>query len=138
MPYEAYIGYLDEQRDAMAAGEPIVVEVRDRDTFERKVVRALVSPEPDGIPGGDELWVVDWIENREAAPWSIRVLEELGEEASANRADIAQDDLQAMAEESRKYTGSRYKGSTLPDMLGQEEIRKYHEHVAGKRPPAGS
>ena len=133
MEYEAYIGYLDEQRDAMAAGEPIVIEVRDRDTFERKIVRAIVSDEQGGLPGGDELWVVDWIETAAPLAWSIRILEELDPDAAqADRADIGSDDLKAMADESRKYTGAKYKGSGLPDMMGQG---KYTEHVEKRQRP---
>ena len=45
------------------------------------------------------------------------------------------DDLQAMADESRKYTGAKYKGSGLPDMMGQDEIRKYTEHVEKRSRP---
>ena len=136
MEYEAYIGYLDEQRDAMAAGEPIVIEVRDRDTFERKIVRAIVSDEQGGLPGGDELWVVDWIETGAPLAWSIRILEELDPDAAqADRADIGADDLKAMADESRKYTGAKYKGSGLPDVMGQDEIRKYTEHVEKRQRP---
>lgn len=137
MEYEAYIGYLDEQREAMAAGEPVVIEVRDRDTFERKIVRAIVSEEQGSLPGGDELWVVDWIETAAPLAWSIRILEELDPDAEkATRADIGQDDLDAMAEESRKYTGAKYKGSGLPDMMGQDEIRKYTEHVEKRSRPS--
>jgi len=135
--YEAYIGYLDEQRDAIAAGEPVVIEVRDRETFERKIVRAIVSDEQGGLLGGDELWVVDWIETAAPLAWSIRILEELDPDAEkAVRADIGEADLQAMADESRKYTGAKYKGSTLPDMMGQDEIRKYTEHVEKRSRPA--
>lgn len=137
MEYEAYIGYLDEQRDAMKAGEPVVIEVRDRDTFERKIVRAIVSEEQGSLPGGDELWVVDWIETAAPLAWSIRILEELDPDAEqATRADIGQDDLEAMAEDARKYTGAKYKGSTLPGMMGQDEIRKYTEHVEKRSRPS--
>lgn len=137
MNYEAYIGYLDEQRDAMAAGEPVVVEVRDRERFERKIVRAIVSEEQGALPGGDELWVVDWIETAAPLAWSIRILEELDPDAEqAVRADIGEADVKAMAEESAKYTGAKYRGSTLPGMMEQDEIRKYTEHVEKRSRPS--
>lgn len=137
MEYEAYIGYLDEQREAMAAGDPIVIEVRDRETFERLIVRALVAEDAEALPGADTLHVVDWIENATPQAWAIRVLEELDPDAArATRADIGEEDLQAMAEESRKYTGAKYRGSGLPDMMGQDEIRKYTEHVERKQRPS--
>jgi hypothetical protein len=136
MPFEAYIGYLtDEKKEIkkeVGAGKPIVVEVRDLDTFERKVVRALVATPPGKLEDGDELWVLDWVESRQPEPWSIRVLEELDEEAAtAARSDIGEKDLRAAAEESQKYAGRKYRGASMPEMMGQEETRKYYENIAG-------
>ena len=137
MEYEAYIGYLDEQREAMAAGEPIVVEVRDRDTFERLIVRAIVNENAEELPGCDTLHVVDWIENSTPQTWGIKVLEELDPDSqNAVRSDIGESDLKAMAEASREFTGAKYKGSNLPEMMGQDEIRKYTEHVERKGRPS--
>lgn len=138
MPYEAYIGYLcddnKETRAEVAKGEPFVVEVRDLDTFERLVVRAVVAEPPATVEDGDELWVLDWVESRQAAPWSIRVLEELDEDdEAAQRSDVDERDLEAAAEEVRKFGGRRYKGAELPEMMGQEEARKYFENVKGKK-----
>ena len=137
MPFEAYIGYLSNEakeiREEIAAGEPFVIEVRDLDTFERLVVRAVVAQPSQALDDGDELWVLDWIETKMEDPWSIRVLEELDEEeAEAARADISESDLTAAAEESVKFGGRKYAGSELPDAMGQEEARKFYEHVAGK------
>ena len=97
---------------------------------------AVGFDEQGGVPGGDELWVVDWIETAAPLAWSIRILEELDpDSAQADRADIGKDDLQAMADESRQYTGAKYKGATLPGMMGQDEIRKYTEHVEKQSRP---
>ena len=139
MPYEAYIGYLsDESKEArpeIASGEPFVVELRDLDTFERKVVQAIVAAPGQALEGGDELWVLDWIENRMDDPWSIKVLKEFDEEEeAAARADISEADLAAASEESTKYGTRRYAGSQLPDAMGAEEARKFYEHVSGKPP----
>lgn len=131
MPFEAYVGYLAEKEADIAAGTPIVIEVRDLETFERKIVRALVTKERPG-PGADELWVLDWIEARGAEPWSIKVLEEL-EEGAAERSDIGEDDLRAAATESQKYAKRGHHGGTMPEMMGQEEIRKYYENIIGQR-----
>jgi hypothetical protein len=137
MPYEAYIGYLtddaQETRKEIASGEPLVVEVRDLDTFERLVVKALVGEPGSPVEGGDELWVLDWVEARMEQPWSIKVLEELDEDdAEAARSDVTEADKAAAAEESKKYGGKRYRGSELPDAMGQEEARKYYENLVGK------
>ena len=137
MPYEAYIGYLaddDQQtRKEVASGEPFVVEVRDLDTFERLVVKAVVAEPPNTLEGGDELWVLDYVESRLEKPWSIQVLEELDEDAAeALRSDVTDADKTAAADESKKYGGKRYRGSELPDAMGQDEARKYYENLVGK------
>ena len=140
MPFETYIGYLadasKETRGEVAAGEPFVIELRDLDTFERLVVRAIVAAPGEALEGGDQLWVLDWIENRIEEPWSVKVLEELDEEQeAAARADITEADLAAASKESTKYGTRRYAGSQLPDAMGQEEARKFYEHVTGKPQP---
>lgn len=138
MPFEAYIGYLkDEEQETkpeILAGEPLILELRDLDTFERLVVRAVVAEPPNSLEGGDDLWVVDWIESRLDQPWSIRVIEELGEDAAeAARSDISEKDREAAATESKKFGTRRRAGSQLPEMMGQEEARKFYENVVGKK-----
>lgn len=137
MPYEAYIGYLTddnkEVRKEILEGEPFVIEVRDLDTFERLIVRARVAQTADALPQGDELQVLDWTEARLEDKWAIEVLEELDEEAAAaERSDIGESDLKASAEEAKKFGGKKYRGSQLPEMMGQEEARKYFENLADK------
>jgi hypothetical protein len=138
MAYEAYIGYLTDAsqntRREIMAGEPFVIELRNLDTFERLVVRALVAEPPAKVEAGEELWVLDWVENRRPVPWSIRVLEELDEEQlEAARSDITEADRTAAADESRKYGGRKYRGSELPDSMGGEEAKKYYENLVSKR-----
>lgn len=138
MPYEAYIGYLTDNsqqiRNEVKEGKPFVLEVRDMDTFERLVVKALVSDSSDAMQGGDELWVLDWIENRNETPWSIKVIEELAEEdIEAERSDVTDADRTSEADEAKKYGGRKYRGSQLPDSMGGEEARKFYENVVAKR-----
>lgn len=138
MAYEAYIGYLtdaaQQTRPEVKSGEPFVIELRDLDTFERLVVRAIVAEPPGAVEGGQELWVLDWVENRKPVPWSIRVLEEIDEEAQeAARSDITEADRTAAADEALKYGGRKYRGSELPDSMGGEEARKYYENLVTKR-----
>jgi len=138
MSYEAYIGYLknsdQETKQEIVTGEPLVLEVRDLDTFERLVVKAIVAEPPNVVDEGQELWVLDWIEAKLEKPWSIRILEELDEDAAAAaRSDVSDEDRQAQAKESVKYGTRKRAGSELPDMMGQEEARKFYQNVVGKR-----
>ena len=137
MPYEAYIGYLtdnsQEIRNEVTERKPFVLEVRDMDTFERLVVKAVVSDSADAIQGSDELWVLDWVENRMEAPWSIKLLEELTEEdIEAERSDVTDSDRTSAADEAKKFGGRKYRGAQLPDTMGGEEARKYYENVVAK------
>ena len=138
MAYEAYIGYLTDEaqktRREVVAGEPFVIEVRDLDTFERLVVRAIVAEPPAKLESGQELWVLDWVENRTPKPWSIQVLEEIdADQLEAARSDITEADRTAAADESLKYGGRKYRGSELPDSMGGEEAKKYYENLISKR-----
>jgi hypothetical protein len=138
MPYEAYIGYLkddsQETRPEITNGQPMVVEVRDLDTFERLVVSALVAEPPAQIEDGDELWVLDWVEKKLPTPWPIRVLEELEDDAlEGARSDISDADLSAPADQAQEYGGGKYRGSQTPQMAGQEEARKFFENITKKK-----
>lgn len=138
MPFEAYIGYLTDAaqktRPEVAAGEPFVIEIRDLDTFERLVVRAVVAEPPGQVDGGDALWVLDWVEAKQPVPWSIRVLEELDEDAvEVARSDVTAQDKQAMAEEAVKYGGPKRRGQDLPASMGGDEAKKYYENLVGKK-----
>jgi len=138
MPYEAYIGYLtddsQETRNEVKEGKPFVMEVRDLDTFERLVVKAVVAEPPNKVQRGDELWVLDWVENRREAPWSIQILEELEEEdVGAERSDVTDADKTAAGDEAKEYGGRKYRGAQLPDSMGGDEARKYYENVVAKR-----
>lgn len=134
MAFEAYIGYVAEKEASIDAGEALVIEVRDLDTYERKVVRAVLARPGVALEDSDELWILDWVEARQSDPWRIRVLEELDEdEAAAARSDISADDLRRPAEESASYAGGRGRGDSMPGMMGAEEARKYFENVVAKK-----
>jgi hypothetical protein len=138
MPYEVYIGYVTDAaqktRREIAAGEPLTMEIRDLDTFERLVVRAVVAEPPARVDDGDDLWVLDWVENRQPVPWSIRILEELDDDAAdTSRSDVTDADKAEMAREAVKYGGRKYRGSDLPEASGGDEAKKYYENIVAKR-----
>lgn len=134
MPYETYIGYVDERDAEAESGDPVVLEVRDLDTFERLIVRAIIAKPGRELDGGDSLWVLDWVESKMPDPWSIKVLEELDEEdATQYRSDISEEDLKSQAEQSQKFASGRGRGGAMPEMAGQEEARKYFENIQSKK-----
>jgi hypothetical protein len=134
MPYEAYIGYMADKEEDIVNGKSVVVEVRDMDTFERLVVRAKVGKPEKPLTDGDELWILDWVEKREEQPWTIIVEEELDEDdIEASRSDIDESDLNAASEESHQFASGRGRGRAMPEMMGQEEARKFYENMVNKK-----
>lgn len=79
--YEVLEEYVHSQRAAIDAGQPVVIEVRDQDTFERLTVRAVVTPPGAAGAGTDSLILRDLAENISANDWTIRVLEEVDPES---------------------------------------------------------
>lgn len=64
-------------------GAETLVKIRDRETFETRVVKAIVSSKPEELPGADRLWIKDVTGVKELAfehPWAIKVIEEVEEE----------------------------------------------------------
>lgn len=134
MTYEAYIGYVDGRDQEIDAGEPIKLVVRNLDTFERLVVSAIIVRPGKTLEGSEDLKILDWVEKLLDETWSIKVLEELDEEDAPMRSDITQDDLEAGLNESQKYSSGRgARGAGMPQMMGQEEARKYFENISKKK-----
>jgi len=79
--YEILAEYLLTQQSAIDRGEPVVVEVRDTDTFERLVVRAQIVPPGRDLAGSNELVLRNLAENVAARGWRILVLDELDGES---------------------------------------------------------
>jgi transcriptional regulator with XRE-family HTH domain len=79
--YEILEEYVHGQRADIDQGNPVIVEVRDRDTFERLVVKAKIAPPGADLEGGEQLVLRDLAENVSADDWKIVVLEELDPES---------------------------------------------------------
>lgn len=79
--YEILDEYVLTQQAAIDRGEPVIVELRNTDTFERLVVRALLAPPGRELEGSEELVLRNFAENVGARGWKIRVLEELDTES---------------------------------------------------------
>ncbi len=79
--YEVLEEYVHGQRAEIDLGNPVIVEVRDRDTFERQVVKAKIAPPGTDLEGSDQLILRDLAENVSADDWKIAILEELDPES---------------------------------------------------------
>jgi len=131
--YEIYIGYVEEKDEEIEMGKELLLEVRDLETFERKIVRAVLKKSYDPSSGMDKLWIKDAIENREPEPWGIKILEELDQDMVAERTDITEEDKYRLSEESRKFATSRFGGSGLATSFGKEEALKYYQYAQKKK-----
>ena len=80
--YEILEEYVHSQRAAIDQGNPVVVEIRDIDTFERLTVRARIFPPNSGEEGTDTLVLRDLAENVSANDWGISILEEVDPETA--------------------------------------------------------
>ena len=83
--YEVLEEYVDAARADIDQGNPVEVEVRNVDTFERLVVRAQINPPGRAAAEDDRLVLRNLAENVSSDDWSIRILEELDPEAVAIR-----------------------------------------------------
>ena len=78
MKLETYIKYLEKYQKEIEQGDPVVIQVVDRQNFEQKVVKAILAKPPKALPGGNDLWIKNYREELDPVPWKIKVLEEVG------------------------------------------------------------
>lgn len=69
--------YLEGQMDKVRAGKEVILEIHDLDTFERKIVRALISDNPEALTGASPLSIEEYGGDLRKETWAIKVLEEL-------------------------------------------------------------
>jgi hypothetical protein len=79
--YEVLEEYIEELRPDIDQGQPVTVEVRNVDTFERLVVQAQIEPPGATSEGLDRLILRNLAENVSSDEWAIRILEELDPES---------------------------------------------------------
>lgn len=73
--YETFI--IDDPNE-IAEGEEVLIQVRDGETFEQKIVRAIVSRHPEKLPGADSLRV-RWQRGQALQElWAIKIVEDKG------------------------------------------------------------
>ena len=71
--YETFIAGGVKLKD----GEEQVLEIRDIETYEERVVRAVVSNSPEKLKGADELRLRGALGQMIAENWAIRIIQEL-------------------------------------------------------------
>jgi|GEM_PF-1462101 len=75
--YEVLEEYVYSKKRDIDDGKAIVLEVRDTDTFERRVVKARISPPGRANEDGDKLVLRNLAENVAEEGWTIEIVEEL-------------------------------------------------------------
>jgi hypothetical protein len=61
-------------------GKEIELSIRDCDTYETKVVKAIVWSSKERLPEGDTLWVrLSRGQPATKEPWAIQIIEDLGD-----------------------------------------------------------
>ena len=72
-----YETFLKHDLSDLKEGEQII-EVRDRQTYEMRKVKAVVSSSSDKLSSSEKLWVI-WPRGRiEPKPWAIKIIEDTG------------------------------------------------------------
>jgi hypothetical protein len=72
-----------QRLDDLVERKEIELTIRDltpgQRKYDAKVVKAVLSGSPEGLPDGDILWVRSWIGILYPDPWGIKILGEVGE-----------------------------------------------------------
>jgi hypothetical protein len=74
---ETFIKYLEKCDKEIDQGDPVVIQVVDRENFEQKVVKAIIAKPPKKLPGGKDLWIKNYREELDPVPWKIKIIEEV-------------------------------------------------------------
>ena len=73
-----YETFIINDPNEITEGEEVLIQVRDAETFEQKVVKALVSRSPEKLPGADSLRV-RWQRGQALTElWAIKIIEDKG------------------------------------------------------------
>ena len=73
--HDTFINFLSDLKE----GEEIELSIRDCETYDARVVKAIVSSKPEKLPDSDKLWIRfsrGQLATKE--PWAIKIIQELG------------------------------------------------------------
>ena len=86
--YEIYEVYLQGHEKDIEEGNPFEMEIKDRATFARMVVKAKVAKTKDNLPNGEVLWIRSYEKDEvQPEPWVIEIVEELDDDHIVPRPD---------------------------------------------------
>jgi len=73
-----YETFILQDPSELTEGKEHVIQIRNAETYEQKVVKAIVSSSPEKLPGADSLRV-RW-QRGQPMPnlWAIKIIEDLG------------------------------------------------------------
>jgi hypothetical protein len=71
--YDTFVNTLSELQEG--EGE---LAIRDCETYEARVVKAIISSSPDKLPDGDTLWIRFSRGQLSPEPWAIKIIQDLG------------------------------------------------------------
>jgi hypothetical protein len=78
--YEVFQPLIDKNIGAINAGETVMLEIKDCQTFTRLLVKAKVSKSKEQLNNAHDLWIVGSTEVPYADPWAIEIIEELDDD----------------------------------------------------------
>jgi hypothetical protein len=86
--YEIYEVYLQGHEKDVNEGNPFEMEIRDRATFNRIVVKAKVARSKNDLPSGEDLWIRSYDKDEvKEEPWVIKIVEVLDDDYIVPRPD---------------------------------------------------
>ena len=86
--YEIYEVYLMGHDKDIEEGNPFEMEIKDRETFTRMVVKAKVAKEKDALSNPEPLYIRDYQKDEEKpGNWFIEIVEELPDDHIVPRPD---------------------------------------------------
>ena len=86
--YEVYEVYLQGHEEDIEKKIPFEMEIKDRATFSRMVVKARVAKSKEDLPSGETLWIRSYEKDEiKEEPWVIEIVEELDDDYIVPRPD---------------------------------------------------
>lgn len=86
--YEIYEVYLQGHEKDIEEGNPFEMEIKERASFRRMVVKARVSRPKEGPTSGQDLWIRSYEKDEvQEIPWAIEIVEDLDDDYIVPRPD---------------------------------------------------